>query len=162
MDTEKIRQSYAPERIRLLLIGESPPVSGEFFYVKSNMTTYTSRAFKRAHGITFKDNAEFLKYFMNCGCFLDDLCHKPVDKLPNNEREKELKRCIIPLSERIRKFNPPVIAIVLKKIETYVREAINKSGCTPEIYVLPFPGNGWQNKYFAGLSEIILKHLPKI
>jgi len=90
MDTEKIRQRYAPDKIKLLLIGESPPDSGEFFYVKSNMTTYTSRAFKKAHGIKFIDNTEFLKYFKDCGCFLDDLCHTPVDKSQNKEREKGL------------------------------------------------------------------------
>ena len=48
MDTEKIRISYKPENIKLLLVGESPPASGEFFYVKSLMTVYTSRAFERA------------------------------------------------------------------------------------------------------------------
>jgi len=155
MNTEKIRQSYAPDRIKLLLIGESPPDSGKFFYVKSHMTTYTSQAFEKAHGIKFKDNSDFLKYFKDCGCFLDDLCHTPVNHLSKKDREKELENCIATLSERIKKFNPPVVAIVLKKIEKYVREAITKSGCTPEIYVLPFPGNGWQNKYIDGLSEII-------
>ena len=137
MKTEEIRQNFMPEKIQLLLIGESPPANGKFFYVKSAMTIYTSRAFEKSHGITFEDNAEFLKYFMECGCFLDDLSHKPVDDLPRIEREKALERSIGPLSERIRQVNPTVIAIVLKKIEKFVREAILKSGCSPEIYVLP-------------------------
>jgi len=160
MNTEKIRQSYTPDRIRLLLIGESPPDSGKFFYVKSHMTTFTSHAFQRAHGIAFNDNTDFLKYFKDCGCFLDDLSHKPVNNLSKTERENELKKCINPLSERIRKFNPPVITIVLKKIEKYIRKAISKSGCDAETYVLHFPGNSHQNKYIEQLSNIISKHLP--
>ena len=50
MDTEAIRQSFKPDKIRLMLIGESPPASGRFFYLKSAMTIYTSRAFEKAHG----------------------------------------------------------------------------------------------------------------
>ncbi len=164
METEEIRQHYMPDKIRLLLIGESPPAKGKFFYVKSAMTTYTSNAFEKSFGVTFHNNEGFLDYFMRCGCFLDDLSHSPVDDLPRNEREKALRRCIEPLSERIRQVDPSVIVIVivivLKKIERFVREAILKSGCNPEIYVLPFPGNCHQKKYIEQLSGIISKFLP--
>lgn len=97
---------------------------------------------------------------MACGCYLDDLSQKPVDNLPSVEREKELKQCVYPLSMRIRLFDPPILAIVLKKIERSVRDAALKSGCTPEIYVLPFAGNGHQNKYIEKLSEIVSTILP--
>jgi len=30
MDTEKVRISYKPENIKLLLVGEAPPASGDF------------------------------------------------------------------------------------------------------------------------------------
>ena len=110
--------------------------------------------------MTLINNEGFLDYFMRCGCFLDDLSHSPVDDLPRNERGKALRRCIEPLSERIRQVDPSVIVIVLKKIERFVREAILKSGCNPEIYVLPFPGNGHQKKYIEQLSGIISKFLP--
>lgn len=156
---EEIRQRFIPEKVRLLLIGESPPAKGSFFYVKSNMTNFTAKAFEKTHGIAFRDHAEFLMYFKGLGCFLDDLSHKPVDDLPKDEREETLRCCVTPLSERIRTFDPPVIAIVLKKIEHYVREAVNKSGCTPEILVLPFAGNGHQTKYIEQLSKIVSEYL---
>jgi hypothetical protein len=81
MHTELIRQSYRPNQIRLLLVGESPPASKKFFYGESAMTKYTAQAFKKAHGVSFRDDKEFLQYFKRCGCYLDDLCHEPVNDL---------------------------------------------------------------------------------
>ena len=43
---EKIRASYRPENIKVLFVGESPPESGDFFYVESLMTTFVSRPFE--------------------------------------------------------------------------------------------------------------------
>jgi len=141
---ETIRKQFKPDPIRILLIGESPPASGKFFYVKSPMTTFTSRAFERVYGKQFKDNQDFLAFFKDKGCYLDDLSHEPVNHLSAKDREQRLQENIKPLSFRIRLANPPVICTVLKKIETYVYEAVRLSGCTPEFYVLPFPGSGWQ------------------
>ncbi len=159
VDTESIRQNFKPNKIRLLLIGESPPTSGKFFYIKSAMTTYTSRAFEKAHGVRFKNNSDFLEYFKVCGCFLDDLSHTPVNQLDLHEREKQLQENVQSLSERIREANPSVIAISLKKIEPYVRDAIMKSRCNPKVYVLPFAGSGHQNKFVDSLTSIIDEYI---
>lgn len=160
MDTESIRQSYRPSKVRLLLVGESPPASGKFFYVKSSMTTYTAQAFQKAHGTRFLDNREFLEYFKAYGCYLDDLSHTPVDNLPKGQREEGLNACIGGLAQRIQEMNPDVLVIALKKIEHYVREAVYRSGREPEVFVLPFAGNGHQGKYINELCEIICMHLP--
>ncbi len=161
IDTEAIRQRFKPDNIRLLLIGESPPESGKFFYADSRMTTFTSRAFAKAHGVTFKNNSEFLDYFKACGCYLDDLSHTPVNQLGLCDRERRLQENVDALSQRIREANPSVIAITLKKIEPYVREAIKKSCCDSQVYVLPFPGSGHQNKYIEILAAIITEHIPR-
>jgi hypothetical protein len=160
MDTELIRQSYRPSDIRLLLVGESPPVSKKFFYLKSAMTKHTEQAFKNAHGASFRDDAEFLYYFKLCGCFLDDLCHDPVDDLRKAHREERLKASIDGLAQRIREMNPSVVAIAPKKIERYVQEAVHRSGLQPEVFVLPFAGNGHQTKYVDKLAEILCTYVP--
>jgi hypothetical protein len=144
MDTEAIRLRYKPYNVRLLLIGESPPASGKFFYLKSGMTTFTARAFEEAHGIEFKDQAAFLDYFRACGCYLYDLSHLPVDQLPRKEREEQLQKNVKALAQRIREAKPSVVAVVLKRIEGYVREALAGSGRNPRLFVLPFPGMGHQ------------------
>ncbi len=161
IDTEAIRQSFKPHNIRLLFIAESPPASGRFFYVRSAMTAYTSRAFETAHGVSFKNNSDFLNYFKGCGCYLDDLSHSPVDQLTYHEREKRLRDNVDSLSQRIREANPAMIAISLKKIEPYVLEAIRKSGCSPQVVTLPYAGHGHQNEYIELLAAIISQHLGK-
>jgi hypothetical protein len=160
MDTEFIRQSYRPTDIRLLLVGESPPASKKFFYVKSAMTKHTAQAFEKAHGARFRDDEEFLHYFKICGCYLDDLCHDPVDDLPKAQREKRLKASVDGLAQRIREMNPSVLAVVLKKIERYVQQAVYMSGRQPKVFVLPFAGNGHQSKYVDQLCEILYKYVP--
>ena len=160
MNTEEIRKSYCPQRIRLLLVGESPPASGRFFYIRSAVTTYTARAFEAAHATTFADSEEFLHYFKACGCYLDDLSPTPVDNLGNAERESTLWASIDGLAERIHDLNPSVVAIALRKIENHVREAVRRSGRQPLIEVLPFAGNGHQRKYISKLCELITCHVP--
>ena len=160
MHTELIRQSYRPSHIRLLLVGESPPASKKFFYVKSAMTKHTAQAFKKAHGASFRDDEDFLHYFKRCGCYLDDLCHNPVDDLSKPKREERLKASIDGLAQRIREMNPSVLAIALKRIERYVQVAVHRSGRQPRVFVLPFAGNGHQTKYVDQLREILCTYVP--
>ena len=124
------------------------------------MTTFTCRAFEKTHGKKFPNNSEFLKYFKACGCYLDDLSRVPVDQLPPREREKRLRDNINALSQRIREANPSVVVVVLKKIEPYVRAAVEKSQRSPRLCILPFPSRGHQNKFLAGLASIIEEYIP--
>ncbi len=159
MNNEEIRKSYLPSSVRILLVGESPPSSKEFFYKKSQMTRHTMTAFEKAFGLKFHDAGQFLEYFKDCGCYLDDLTETPVNDLPRVEREQLLKSSIPNLSERIKQMQPAVVVTVLKRIEAQVQEAINESGIRTGTYTLPFPGNGHQNKYIESLAEILKRYL---
>jgi len=121
MDTTKVRLSYKPENIKLLFIGESPPSSGKFFYLQSNMTIYTSRAFESVFNKSFNDTKSFLEYFQERKCYLEDLTKIPVDKMSTKEREFTLKQGITELSLKLIDYNPEAIVIVLKKIDKYVK-----------------------------------------
>ena len=129
MDTETIRNSFRPRTIRLLLIGESPPANGQFFYVKSKMTSYTASAFEKAHNLKFskKDQTQFLEHFKACGCYLDDVAHLPVDKFDASKREQVLAESVSELVVRLKLYRPEAIAIVLKKVEPHVRIAVVQS-----------------------------------
>ena len=159
MNLEAVRQRYRPRKVRLLLVGESPPASGKFFYLKSAMTTYTARAFEKAQGSEFSSTEEFLTHFKDCGCYLEDLSHSPVDHLQPKERNERLREEIDHLAERIKALNPSTVVIVLKRIEGYVREALQRSGCPATVYVLPFPGNAHQRKYISKLADVIREHV---
>ena len=139
----------------MLLIGESAPVRGSFFYIKGALTTYTARAFEKNYGIKFRDHSDFFNFFRKCGCYLDDLCLIPVNAMTPKKREQALKEGIKPLSQRILEARPKIVVSVLRKIEPYVREAVKLTGLEVIFFVLPFPGNGHQNMYVDGLSNIL-------
>lgn len=162
MKTEEIRKAYLPSSVRILLVAESPPASGKFFYVDSAMTSYTMKAFEKALGLEFNSTAHFLEYFRDCGCYLDDLTETPVNDIQGIKREQHLKVGIPSLAERIKQMQPSVVVTVLKKIEKHVIEAINKSGVVTETHTLPFAGNGHQKKYIEELAKILKQHLPRI
>ncbi len=159
MDIEVIRHRYRPDRVKLLLVGESPPANGKFFYLRSPMTTFTSRPFEKRYGVSFSSNAEFLDFFRERGCYLEDLCLEPVDRLDRAEREAKLRSSVDEFANRLRTLQPEVVAIVLRKIDKYVREAVARSGVDARVYTLPFPGNGHQNRFIDELQMIVGRHL---
>ncbi len=159
MNIEELRKSYKPQKIKLLLIGESPPESGKFFYLESSMITFTQRAFENTFNLSFKNNKEFLKYFKKKGCYLDDLSLIPVNGIPPLRKEEVLSGSILSLAKRLTSYNPEIVVIVLKRIERRVNEALDLSRIQCERYTLPFPGNGYQNKYIQKLSKILKSHI---
>jgi hypothetical protein len=142
MDTESVRQAFKSLDTEILFIGESPPASGVFFYVQSNMTRYTKEAFEQAFGARFDDTKDFLWFFRACGCYLDDLSLEPVIQLGPKERGAELLDAVPGLAERIREAAPEVIIVVLKKIAPQVKAAMALAAINAPTYVLPFPGQG--------------------
>jgi len=159
---EALRRSYRPRRVRLLLVGESPPAGGTFFYheEKNLLSTSTACAFKGAYGIEFEDNASFLRFFQSRGCYLEDLSLKPVNTMRPRERERELQASVPSLSRRIRRLGPVVVVAILRRIERYVKEALAMTDCPAVFRVLPFPV--WRrNTYIDGLSDLLRRYLPR-
>ena len=159
MDVEKLRKSYKPDTIDILIVGESAPAGGTFFYDRSNMTIYTKRAFEQAFEKTFLDEKEFLNFFKNQNCYLDDICLVPIDNMANNQREQMLQDSVIDFSNRLKEYKPKVIIVALRKIIPYATEAIALSGIEAKYYQIPFAGNGHQNNYIDELKVILIEHL---
>jgi hypothetical protein len=109
---ERLRRRYRPARVRLLFVGESPPASGRFFY-QADSGLY--RAIRQTFLSAFPNlkDADFLESFRNLGCYLIDLCGKPVDRLPTNQRRLACEQGETRLAARIRQLNPEVIVTVV-------------------------------------------------
>ncbi len=73
---EKLRESFKPDNIKVLFVGQSAPKSGAFFYDGNphSFTTNIRKTFESALEMEFEDNNEFLNYFKSKECYLDDLC----------------------------------------------------------------------------------------
>jgi hypothetical protein len=70
-ERELLRQRYRPNQVRILFIGEAPPVSGRFFY-QADSGLY--RAFRETFVAAFPSlqPPEFLAEFRALGCYLVD------------------------------------------------------------------------------------------
>ena len=156
MSREEIRNRFRPKVTRLLLIGESPPTNGTFFY-KADSTLYyhTISAFDKA-GLATRNPALFLDTFRDLSCFLDDLCHFPVNNLPGPERRAARNRALPELAKRLREIHPGVIVCVMNAIVPVVRHAVERAGMheTP-FHAVPFPAQSHEPQYVNQLAEIV-------
>src|SRR5215469_15628818 len=84
---ERLRRRYRPDRVRILFVGEAPPVSGRFFY-QGDSGLY--RAIRDTFVMAFPSlqRDEFLEEFQALGCYLVDLCGEPVDHLVRSTRTR--------------------------------------------------------------------------
>ena len=86
---EELRLRYRPSQVRLLFVGESPPANGTFFYLgNSNLWRYTHEAFRNVYGTDFDHDNSFCEFFVSKGCYLEDLCLAPVNRMKKTERRQ--------------------------------------------------------------------------
>jgi len=138
---ESLRLSYRPERVRLLLVGESPPDGGMFFY-RANSLLYSATydAFARVYEPNWPTGHEFLGFFQSLGCYLDDLCLHPVNDLVWSERMDARRLAVQCLADRIRSYAPEAITSVMYEIQCHVWRAASLAGMERAVAAsLPFP-----------------------
>jgi hypothetical protein len=127
---------YRPDRIRVLFVGESPPVDSKgYFYCGRNRLL---GEMKRALGDGRYDDKCFLASFKERGFYLDDLVRAPVSnptatKLKNKRREARSD-----LAARIRDYKPSVIVCLLLGIRDDVEMAVLKARSDAPVHAVPF------------------------
>lgn len=166
---DRARSRYLPKRIRLLMVAESPPSSGGFFYFtwtigKDHLFRETMKALElwpltkpMVNGL---DKRSLLDEFQSRGFFLVDTSPLPVDKLPPVERRLTILREAPKLSTRVKGLDPQAVVIVKKTVYWPVREALEKNGLGPKILnagPIPFPSHGNQSRYRIQLKRLIEK-----
>jgi hypothetical protein len=153
---ENLRQSFRPERVRVLFIGESPPASGRFFYARdSGLYRAMREAFQTADASISDEN--FLAAFQASGCYLVDLCADPVDRLDPKSRGAARVAGEESLARIIARLQPAAIGILLRSIGRNVEKAISRAGWQGELIHLPYPGR-WvrhRNAFIETLAPAI-------
>lgn len=142
----------------MLLIGESPPTGGDFFYAgNSDLLRCTQAAFERGLGWNHESPSEFLDNFKSIGCYLDDLCHSPIDKLAKQEKELRWRRSVGPLATRIKCLAPDNVVVIIKQCSDEIVKAARRAKYKGDIPILPFPGHWPKNRerYIEELSRIL-------
>lgn len=90
---EVLRVRYQPKRVKILFVGESPPGSGNFFYLATGpLFRSTRQAFVEAGPPWEPASADrFLEHFRNRECYLEDLCEKAGTKVDCTGRDVRSK-----------------------------------------------------------------------
>jgi hypothetical protein len=145
---EELRQSFRPAHITTLFVGESAPHSGRFFYSGDSSLF---RAMKKAFG----NRESFLQDFQHKGFYLDDLVLTPVNKLQNRDRSRLRKEAVPQLAKRLAEYRPSAIVIVMRGIQSVVRDAMRIAGIIYEPFCVPHPAFGNSIRFHLAMTEII-------
>ena len=153
---ETLRSRYRPERIDLLLVGESRPAGGTFFYLaNSNLYYATHEALQRALG-PMPQGTEFLDLLRNKGIWLYDLADVPVDRMRGRPRKDAVRARVGGLVELLRATRPRVVVAIKKDLGPTVGHALQDAGLDADrLRVLPFPLYQWRRDYVEGLAGLI-------
>ena len=167
----RARRKYRPRKITFLLIAESPPSSGGFFYFpttigKDHLFRETMKALELWHenepmhsGV---DKRTMLRRFQSMGFYLLDASTDPVDKLPKPARRKAIHDQLPRLVDDVKRAGPFNIIIVKCTIFEPVRSALEDAGFGSRVLnkqPIPFPSHGNQQKY-RSIMKSLLAELP--
>jgi hypothetical protein len=165
----RARQKYRPRKVKLLLIAESPPASGGFFYFdttigKDHLFRETMKALKfwpiNRPMRKDVDKRPMLRRFQSMGLYLLDTSVFPVDKLSPIDRKRAVQSQTRRLSKDVIKTNPSHIFIVKTSIFKPVREALQESEMHKRVInmmAVPFPSHGNQRVYRSRLRSALRK-----
>jgi hypothetical protein len=153
-----LRLRYRPARVQILFIGEAPPASGRFFY-QADSGLY--RAIRDAFVQIFPaiQNETFLKSFRKLGCYLVDLCGKPVDRLGDRARRRARIAGEPRLGKIVAEFQPAIIVTVAKSIAENVARAEKRVNWAGLGVTLPYPGRWYRHRavFLEGLTPVLRK-----
>jgi hypothetical protein len=125
--------------LKLLFIGESPPASGRFFYQQDSGLYRAIRDTFRIADPAITD-ANFLTVFQGAGCYLIDLCGRPVDQLGAEERRAACRAGEARLARMLEELQPREIVVMVRSIRRNVEQACLRSGWDGPVLELPYPG----------------------
>jgi hypothetical protein len=155
---EAARTRFRPAKITTLFVGESAPISGDFFYCGKNaMLTHMQRAVETALG----KGGNFLERFKGFGWYLDDLVLTPVNQLTRSARDAKCRDAQNSLAARIAEYQPLAIVSLMLGIKTVVGSAATAAGSDAPRFAVPFPGMGQQARFLAAMAEI-MPALPRL
>jgi hypothetical protein len=144
-EREQLRERYRPRHVRILFVGEAPPASGRFFYQgDSGLYRAIRYAFEKA--LPRVHDRGFLEAFQGLGCYLVDLCGRPVDRLGRAGRTRVCAAGEARLSKIVRELRPEITVTLLKSIQKHVERVLAEAKWSGIHVVLPYPGRWHQHR----------------
>jgi len=156
-----LRDKYRPETIKLLLVAESPPASGRYFYDPNGARTEPLFAALMSEIEASPANKhDGLMAFQASGWLLVDATYEPVNSYGSKQRDAVISRDYEQLREDLFCLSPertaPIILIkanVCRLLEPrLIADGFNVLNCGRPVY---FPSTGQQGKFREQFGAIL-------
>lgn len=165
---------YRPSKIKVLLIGESPPYSESpdisrtpYFYntkfvdnMRDSLLRETSKVILDRHICIYSERYkhEILSALKDKGVFLIDAVEQPINHLKGKHRKDTILKEIPSLLSRIKVLNPDRIIVVLTSVYDIIRFPLQAAGLPLVPLRIPSPwaaktvGQGYKDFLKEALS----------
>jgi len=150
------RRAYQPDRVAVLLVGESAPAGGNHYYLANSLLFLAiQEAARRVYGSRVPEGEDFLAFAQGQGVWLVDLAAQPVNDLSDVDRRSLVRRGIPRIARVIADYAPAfVVAIGTTYVAGPAGQALERSKADAELVALPFPT--WRREEFiVGLARLL-------
>lgn len=162
---DELREQYRPERLRYLLIAESPPDPGtgerRFFYAPTlridNLYRGVAEAVYGRQGIDLRNKADVLERLRADGFWLIDAIDYPVNKLSRAARVRALSESVPRLVEACLDLAPEQGVIICHgAVYDAAAAALRQAGVKVlHDRALPFPLGNWRASFVDGFRGAV-------
>jgi hypothetical protein len=161
---DDLRRRYRPARLRVLLIGESPPDPGSgarrFFYAPTLSHDNLFRGVAQAvYGdpVDLRNKVAVLERLRDDGFWLIDAVERPVNKTTSGARRRAIVGAVPQLIERCRELAPERGAIICHGLVYKLAAAALCQADVPVLHdeALPFPLGNWRAQFVAGMRQAL-------
>jgi hypothetical protein len=156
-----MRRRYRPDNVDLVIVAESPPAGGNYFYNpdgKVSEPLFAAMMLRLGFSPTNKDDG--LRKFQKRGWILVDATYEPVNALTDTTRNKIIARDYRSLRDDLLELKPDrSVRVVLTKANVCQKLApllladgfkvINNG------VAVPFPSHGQQKKFAEKFSAVL-------
>lgn len=156
-----LRRQFTPEKITLVIIAESPPASGLYFYDPEGAVTEPLFAALLKHlGISCKTKDVGLREFQRIGWYLVDATYSPVNKLSHRERDRKIEQDYPLLRDDLQALTPdrltPLVLIKANVCRILEPRLLNDGfKVINQGRSIRFPGMGHQNRFHEHFREAV-------
>jgi len=151
---ENIRESFRPDKIRVLFVGEAIPANNTFFYTEdSPLYKYTKEAFEEV----FRNTEFTLDFFKEKGCYLFDLASQ-ISGMTHKQKVNAIALGIPKLAQLIMEEKPDyIISTKGSNINAIVMANAEADDLVPQenIFDLPAPILGSHHYYRDRLVQVL-------
>ncbi len=158
-----LRKQYLPKKLKCIVIAESPPDSGKYFYdISGRIKEPLFSAFMKVLGINPNTNKEGLEIFQNKGFYLIDATYKQVNKYKNSKRNKMILDSFPDLLKDLKNLKAKKVPILLVKTNIFkllsTRLTDNGFNILNDNFSIPFPSHSHQIKFYQLVSFLLIKN----